>query len=857
MKLLVLVIGSLLLTLPGLALAQECTPAGNEDVLFCDAFDSPSLDHTDIFREVNIDGVSRYAAHSGAWNSQQFVHGCEYQYYTLYGVDYSVAGPENYLAPGHQSNFVLNGSDTLSLVLRNEPGTPGYIPGWMGGPPGGSCWMNWSVGSGLPQSGSYFQESFNYTSGWLQTAPQFKYGKFEIRARIPNQGRVAWPAFWLFGGTSHDGGAASHGENATEIDIFEFTLYAAHHFTRNVHSYFTSNKWFSLYGDPANDLSLETCNPWSPTCNYHLDNPNNSMVVHDGYAENLSVNVEQWHTYTLEWTPQVLRWWLDGQPIGPEKRDRIPTNFMELIINQALPDWLSNGINNGIVDGDNTNLTLPSNFEIDYVKVSAIEEKHFTWEWGNGGSDQIDLWFINADDRHVAGDFDGDQLAELLSVNPTSGYAHLMEYNPITLDRTNPTWIYTNAYWNSPWLNIGSGSIDQWAIGAFDRFISGDFVPDPAGKDEVLAINPDGGFVHLMEFNGTSWSTPFSNSGSGQLDTWFVNSDDHYVVGNFDGLPGDELLAINEASGHAHLLKFDGSVWTTIWWTDSGQIQTWFFHDEDDFVAGDFDNDGVADLFAANANTLWAGLFSYDTANSTFVIKWSNGGSGQIAGWNQNSPDVFVGGSFDGEPGDDLLAYNPGNGWSKLLNYEAGGGFQEIWHNLGFGRLHDPYHMFAGQFAPGGKEQLLSINLGRWAYLQRYRPPSQVFDFGTGIEGVFRKASWNFVGVALGGSIDFSVEGIEFSVPTISGEQIDTVAANLASAINSDLVLSSLGVTASSSGGVLNVNGELSDVMVNDPGLSVAVPMLAPWIQVFLLIALAGTGSLLLRSRSRRGQPEF
>lgn len=51
---------------------------------------------------------------------------------------------------------------------------------------------------------------WNYTSGMIFSKRKYKYGRFEIRCKLP-EGRGLWPAFWLFGGYEEE-----------EIDVFEY-----------------------------------------------------------------------------------------------------------------------------------------------------------------------------------------------------------------------------------------------------------------------------------------------------------------------------------------------------------------------------------------------------------------------------------------------------------------------------------------------------------------------------------------------------------------------------------------------------------------------------------------------------------
>ena len=700
---------------------DPCVAASGEVILFCDDFEDSVIQHADDHRLVEIDGLQqRWQTHTGDWDSRSFIHGCELQYYTLYGVDYTIDGTNNYAIPGHTTNFALDGVDTLSLVLRREPGTQGYIPNWMSQPAG--CWMNWTVDSG---AGNYI-DTFEYTSGWLQTPTLFRYGRFETRVRIPNEGRVAWPAFWLFGGTQYDGGASVWGERSTEIDVFEFTGYEANRFTRNLHNYFSLSHYLTTHGDPSLDPDLEECTAshWSPTCNFTRNVAEDSLVLHHGYHQSLSVDVEDWHTYAVEWSPDRLRWFMDGQQISPAQTEHIPSNFMTLIINNALPDWLSDGVDMGIVNGHDTSLVDPASFDLDYVKVTALNHKSFTPEWTNQGSDLVDGFYLNRDDSHVAGDFDGDGTSELLSLNPTSGYTKLMDHHARTIDRTGWAMRYDNATWSTAWSNTGNGRFGAARIGADTRYLSANLLPDAQGADDVLSIDPMSGHAELTAY-GTDWTTSWSNGGSDQIHWWYLNPEDHYVTGRFDLSRGEDLLALNERSGHAHLMSFDAGAWNTPWSTSSGQLGFWIFHDDDRFVAGDFDNDGIDELLAVNAGTGWAQLMHYDGGD--WQLDWSNNGSASMHWWLFNRTDTFVAGDFDPRPGEELLAYNPENGWSQLMYYDNGWHF--LWGNGGRGRVHDPSHLLAGDFMGTGGDQLLSLSNRRWAYLERYRLPSTTLSF--------------------------------------------------------------------------------------------------------------------------------
>ncbi|HPF37719.1 MAG TPA: family 16 glycosylhydrolase [Phycisphaerae bacterium] len=121
------------------------------------------------------------------------------------------------------------------------------------------------------------QESFsgyNYTSARIRTENKadFLYGKIEARIRIPSTKGI-WPAFWMLPTDSPLGGWASSGE----IDIME-----------------SVNLADTIYG----------------TIHYGGTWPQNT---HSGGTRTAGIDYSQdFHVYTLEWTPGYLRWYVDG-----------------------------------------------------------------------------------------------------------------------------------------------------------------------------------------------------------------------------------------------------------------------------------------------------------------------------------------------------------------------------------------------------------------------------------------------------------------------------------------------------------------------------------------------------------------
>jgi len=184
--------------------------------------------------------------------------------------------------------------------------------------------------------------SKEYTSGRLDTEGKFApvYGRFEIRARLPG-GQGLWPAHWLYPQerdwlmekTMEDAVAAGKERLIpeerpwyTEIDIMEFlghepgVLYGTIHYCSF---------------DGARRSSSGT---WRSAVDYTKD----------------------FHIYALEWEPDSIRWFIDGNRIHATANG-IPHTPHYLILNTAVGgSWPGN---------PDSTTTFPQYHDIDYVKV--------------------------------------------------------------------------------------------------------------------------------------------------------------------------------------------------------------------------------------------------------------------------------------------------------------------------------------------------------------------------------------------------------------------------------------------------------------------------------------------------------
>ena len=138
--------------------------------------------------------------------------------------------------------------------------------------------------------------------------------------------------------------------------------------------------------------------------------------------------------------------------------------------------------------------------------------------------------------------------------------------------------------------------IPRGAINGFDEFVIGDF--DNDRRDDLLFRNVGSGVNRIFY--------PHSEDG-GDLDAFdyetnrihegWINGADEVIVGNFDGIGGDDLFFRNVIDGNNRIISFEGKDHpvevTNI--VAQGDINGF-----DEFVAGGFTKDGTVDVMFRN-----------------------------------------------------------------------------------------------------------------------------------------------------------------------------------------------------------------------------------------------------------------
>jgi beta-glucanase (GH16 family) len=160
------------------------------------------------------------------------------------------------------------------------------------------------------------RSTHKYDSGLISTHKSFtaKYGRFEIRCKMPN-GQGLWPAFWLLPITT---------DWPPEIDVFEALGHEPT--TVHMHAHWKENGKHRQSGDTFKGPNFQN----------------------------------EFHTFAVEWTPEKIVWFVDGVK-RYEVVGKSPNEPMYLIANLAVGgSWPGS---------PNATTSFPAFFDIDYIRA--------------------------------------------------------------------------------------------------------------------------------------------------------------------------------------------------------------------------------------------------------------------------------------------------------------------------------------------------------------------------------------------------------------------------------------------------------------------------------------------------------
>lgn len=177
----------------------------------------------------------------------------------------------------------------------------------------------WSCTQGQPA----ITTNHNYRCGVVQSKFQYKYGYFEISAKLP-QGKGYWPAFWLWGGAYCD--------YHTEIDIME--------------RFGVTDYRFSSH--------------------YHWTTFNNCNETRISYGEETAglPDLSVYRKYAVEWSPGRMIFYFENEPIKTFHVASNPHNrLMGVLLNIAIHAG----------NQPDVNTVFPAYYDIDYLKIYQLK----------------------------------------------------------------------------------------------------------------------------------------------------------------------------------------------------------------------------------------------------------------------------------------------------------------------------------------------------------------------------------------------------------------------------------------------------------------------------------------------------
>lgn len=174
---------------------------------------------------------------------------------------------------------------------------------------------------------------FSYTSARLRTLglADWKYGRFEMRARLPI-GQGLWPAFWMLPAGEAYGGWAASGE----IDIMEY-----------------------IGSEPEQVLgTLHFGRPW----------PNNAFSGHEYQLPNGTFS-DGFHVFAIEWQPGEIRWYVDDTHFATQTEWFSSGGAYPAPFDRGFYLLLNLAVGGNLPGPPDASTEFPQELVVDYVRV--------------------------------------------------------------------------------------------------------------------------------------------------------------------------------------------------------------------------------------------------------------------------------------------------------------------------------------------------------------------------------------------------------------------------------------------------------------------------------------------------------
>lgn len=164
------------------------------------------------------------------------------------------------------------------------------------------------------------------TSAWIETnaGNDVRYGKIEARILLQGHVQGYWPAFWTFIGHN-----VANASNSAEIDIFEMDPnLSSDKMTTNYHWSYDPNPT----PNPNKGITHEANIFCSDPLYVDYSDPNNPTSCLPFWFDYENT----WYTYSIEWEPTAIRWYINGYLFRVETNHQI-VDPSRIILSAGIP----------------------------------------------------------------------------------------------------------------------------------------------------------------------------------------------------------------------------------------------------------------------------------------------------------------------------------------------------------------------------------------------------------------------------------------------------------------------------------------------------------------------------------------
>ena len=226
-------------------------------------------------------------------------------------------------------------------------------------------------------------------------------------------------------------------------------------------------------------------------------------------------------------------------------------------------------------------------------RAALLTHRDGQWFVAHLQEESIDDWTLDADDREVVADLDGDGRDEIYVRNDDA--AGVLGWDGNRLES----------------VDVQRGRVDDWDLRSNDREFAGDF--DGDGREEILVRSDD--WVGVIGLTGGDLQLQSIQHES--VGDWALAGSDRHYVGRFSRSDRDEILAVgpeeiglvawDDAAGELALERLQ-----------TGRIDDWNIGSGNRYAIGDFDGDGRDEVYVRSDD--WAGVFAW--VNGRFALEW-------------------------------------------------------------------------------------------------------------------------------------------------------------------------------------------------------------------------------------------